>query len=44
MTGMVQPDVGPSAKYKENSVDDPDREMTKKDRNDIEVGNISQNL
>ena len=23
MTGMVQPDVGPSAKYKENSVDDP---------------------
>jgi hypothetical protein len=23
MTGMVQPDVGPPAKYKENSVDDP---------------------
>jgi hypothetical protein len=40
MTGMVQPDVGPSAKYKEKT----HREMTKKDRNDIEVGNISQNL
>lgn len=23
MTGMVQPDVGPPAKYKEDSIDDP---------------------
>jgi hypothetical protein len=27
MTGMVQPDVGPPAKYKENSVDDPVSEL-----------------
>jgi hypothetical protein len=61
MTGMVQPDVGPSAKYKENSVDDPVSIISilrgtlsffpsnsclpyRFYRNDIEVGNISQNL